>query len=220
MTLINPFKSGGANAPSVGLTSDAKDSVTQWSFQQYLAVLVAAVSAQYTTLSSLLARAGLTPLVVTSNTLARPGDTTAYASGDLVANNATAGSVTPFTLTVARITGGLGQVRRMRLKKSGTSVTNAAFYVHLFNVAPTVANGDNGAFSPSGAAGYVGAFSVASMIACSDGAVGVGAPLVGNEATFAAATGSQNLYALIEARAAYTPANAEAFTLTAEVAQA
>jgi hypothetical protein len=145
----------------------------------------------------------------------RPNDTTAYASGDLVANSTTAGSVTPLTLTVARVAAGSFMLRRLKLHKSGTSTTNASFRVHLYTSAPTCANGDNGAFSTSGVATYIGAFDVTIDRAFTDGAAGFGVPVVGGEHAVKLASGT-TIKALIEARAAYTPAAQEVFTVTVD----
>src|SRR6185437_974597 len=76
----------------------------------------------------------------------RPADTTAYATGDLVANSTTAGSVTPLSFTAPRYATGSGQVRRARLKKSTNTTTNATFRLHLYATSPTPTNGDNGAW--------------------------------------------------------------------------
>ena len=54
---------------------------------------------------------------------ARPNDTTAYASGDLVANATSAGAVTPlaFALGGNAMPGGT-RITRVRLQKSGTTL--------------------------------------------------------------------------------------------------
>lgn len=152
-------------------------------------------------------------------TFTRPADTNAYASGDLVANSTTAGSVTPMTLAIGRgdsNAAATGMIRRLRLRKSGTSITNASFRVHLYRTSSiTCANGDNGAFSTNQAANYVGRFDVTMDQAFTDGASGNGIPAVGSEVNFASAT----YYALIEARGAYTPASGETFTVELEVVQ-
>lgn len=147
----------------------------------------------------------------------RPADTTAYASGDLVANSTTPGSVVPLQISLAAKSSGQAYIRRVRLKKSGTSVTNASFRVHLYTAAPTVTNGDNGAWL-STESGYIGAFDVTVDKAFSNAAVGQGAPLVGTSVLFKGAS-SKNVWALIEARGAYTPASAEVFTLSLEAEQ-
>lgn len=150
----------------------------------------------------------------------RPADTAAYGAGDLIANSVTAGSVAALEIAVP---GGGGQVvmlRRMKLLKSGTSVTNAAFRVHWFTAAPTVANGDNGVLSMStGAAAYVCSMSVGAVRAFGDGVVAVGVPDMGSDVA-AVLGASGKLYALIEALAAYTPGSAETFNVTLELAVA
>lgn len=145
----------------------------------------------------------------------RPADTTAYASGDLIANSTTAGSVVAVSLPNACPSlAGLAQIRRVHVKKSNASVTNAAVRVHLFNAAPTVANGDNGVISMTGMAGYIGQVDVTIGQTFTDGAQGSASC----DFVFAAAAGSNTLYALVEARGAYTPASAEVFTVCIEIA--
>lgn len=159
--------------------------------------------------------------VIAASAFTRPSNTTAYASGDLVANSVTNTSVTPISLALARTEGGTVQIRRARLLKSQAGTTNAAFRVHFFTSSPTVTNGDNGAFEPAAHAGYVGSVDIpnANFVGFTAGAQGNGAPLVGQEITATAASGSKVIYALVEAKAAYTPASAETFTLTVEALQ-
>lgn len=144
----------------------------------------------------------------------RPGDTNAYASGDLVANSTTAGSVVTTELrAVGAYPQGASIVRRAILRKSGTSTTNAQFRIHLYRGSTiTCANGDNGAWSTNQVANYLGGFSVTIDRAFTDGAYGAAVPIVGQEIMIRLASG-QSVYALLEARAAYTPANAEVFTI-------
>lgn len=156
--------------------------------------------------------------VTPSNFFNRPANTTAYASGQLVANSTTAGSVTPLSWPVARVAGGSGMIRRARLAKSGTSLTNAQFRLHLYTTAPTCANGDGGNWSTDQSANYLGSLDFNLSQAFTDGAAGNAAPNTGSEINFALASG-QTIYGLIEARGAYTPASAETFTVTLEVLQ-
>lgn len=148
---------------------------------------------------------------IASGTVTRPADTTAYASGDLVANSTTAGSVVPITLSnLCNGPGQSAQIRRVRLRTSSTSVTNASFRVHLFSTATiTAANGDNGAFSVSAAAGYLGQVDVTVGQAFTDGAVGTATTEIN-------LYGTSTVYALIEARGAYTPTSAGTFTVSVE----
>jgi hypothetical protein len=157
---------------------------------------------------------------VVSDTFTRPADVTAYASGDLVANNPTAASVTALAFVgAARIAGGSGMIRRARLRKSGTGVNSAQFRLHLFNAAlGTPTNGDNGAFAVPGVANYIGAIDVNTDQAFNDGAWGAGLSRLGSEINFKLLSGT-TIYGLIEARAAYTPANAETFTVALEIVQ-
>lgn len=152
-----------------------------------------------------------------SASFTRPADTTAYAAGDLVANSTTAGSVIALDFGKCQQLTGRRFLTKCRLQKSGTGVTGAAFKVHIFKAAaaPTVQNGDNGAFLPSNVAGWVGSFDVGSMQAFNDGAVGNGAPSVANTLTIDPGD-KMNVYALVEARGAYTPASAEVLTVTLE----
>lgn len=152
-----------------------------------------------------------------SASFTRPNDTTAYASGDLVANSVTAGAVVPLRIdlgNVAAVGHGMTRITRARLTKSGTSPTNANFRIHLYEAAPTPANGDNGAWSTDKAANWLGNIDVTSMLAFTDGCTGTGSATAGSEMFLRLASGS--IFALLEAKAAYAPVANEAFTLTLE----
>ena len=144
--------------------------------------------------------------MIAGTTLVRPSDTTAYASGDLVANNTSAGSVVPGQFA---INPGTYDVLDAVLTTSSTSTTNAAFRLHLYDTKPTVTNGDNGAWvTPS--TGYLGAFDITVDRAHSDGAFGRGLTLTLTPLRVTV-PGIGILYYLIEARAAYTPTSAGTF---------
>jgi hypothetical protein len=154
----------------------------------------------------------LVPTVLISQTITRPDNTTAYASGDLVANSATAASVTPFAFDVTE--GGNPQISvrvdRVRLRKSTTSTTNAAFRVHFYDQAPGApTNGDNGAIVAA-TIGHRGYVDVTVDIAGTTGSVGHGVP---SSAPILIETKAGVIYALLEARGAYTPGAQEGFTL-------
>lgn len=148
----------------------------------------------------------------------RPADTTAYASGDLVANSTTAGSVTPMSFSDgARSSQAYGLIRKARLKKSdGTDVANASFRLHLYTSSPTCTNGDNGAWLTTHS-GWLGAIDITTGTAFSDAAGGNGAPNFGSEMNFR--IGGGTIYGLLEARGAYSPASEEVFTVTLEIVQ-
>ena len=149
----------------------------------------------------------------------RPANTTAYALGDLIANSTTNTSVTPLSWTITRVAASSVMIRRVRLKKSGTSTTNASFRLHLYRTTPaTITNGDNGAWSTS-YSDYIGAFDVTCDRAFTDAAHGAsGNPLNGTDICLKLSSGS-TIYGLLEARAAYTPGNAEVFTVELEAVQ-
>lgn len=145
----------------------------------------------------------------------RPANTTAYALGNLVANSTTAGSVVPMSFTASRATGKGGMVRRARIRKTGTGLTNASFRLHLYGASPTPSNGDGGVWLTDKALDYIGAIDVTVDRAFTDGAAGNGVPITGAEINYVADT----IYGLIEARGAYTPASGETFTVDLEVLQ-
>lgn len=148
----------------------------------------------------------------------RPADTIAYALGDLVANSTVAGSVVPMTFKIARIQGGCGVIRRVRLQTSNPSLSNAQFRVHLFQDLPAVTGGDNAALAANGIAKrHFGTFDVTLVNVHSDGAGGAGPPVTGAEVAFDLDPGKDTVYALLEARAAYAPLSGETFKLFLEV---
>jgi hypothetical protein len=155
-----------------------------------------------------------------SASFTRPNDTTAYASGDLVANSTTANQVVPLQLTLGgNSQPGTTRLTRVRLAKSSTGVSNATFRVHLYESQPTPANGDNGAWSTDQSVHWLGNIDIGAMLAFIDGASGTGSAAAGSELLLRLG-GGKTLYALIEARGAYTPAAQEQFTLTLESLEA
>lgn len=160
-----------------------------------------------------------------SNLITRPGDTNAYTSGDLVANNTSAGSVTPFSWSTTWFN---IRVKRATLYRNQATITNAAFRLHLFASSPSVDNGDNSAFSPSvgpTAVTDLGFIDLPAAAAFASAAYGfnMGTALSNTVAAsydIGAALAAATLYGLLEARAAYTPASAETFRITLEIEQA
>jgi hypothetical protein len=147
----------------------------------------------------------------------RPNNTTAYASGQLVANATTAGSVVPMSFALQAYSVNAPFVlKRVRLAKSGTSAANAAFRAHFYASLPTPANGDGGAWSTDQAANYLGSVDIASMKSFTDGCCDVGSYPTNTEASVRLPAGTK-IYSLLEARGAYAPAANEVFTLTLEL---
>ena len=163
-----------------------------------------------------------------SATFTRPADTTAYASGDLMANSTTASSVAALAFTAARVEAGSFVIRRVRMHKDNANLALATFRLHLFKTDPTATDptgGDNAALELNSlaAGSYIGYvtfdFTMAAVadIQASDIEL-PGVPAVGTEFTVKLASG-QIVYGLLEARAAYVPASAEVFTFELEVLQ-
>lgn len=154
--------------------------------------------------------------VLASAGFTRPSDTNAYSIGDLVANSVTAGSVVPLAVALGQVQASAIRITGARLLMTGTVLTNASFRVHLYTSAPVASNGDNAAWLTT-LAGYVGRIDVdlqaaGTGVVFTTGAQGFTYPATPIIAQLAAA--SVTIYALIEARAAYTPISAEVFTLT------
>jgi hypothetical protein len=151
-----------------------------------------------------------------SATITRPSNTTPYTAGDLVANSATAGSVTPLSYDF-----GSAQplwLRSIKISKDQASVTNASFRVWLLSASPTVTNGDNGAIAGSFLSTVLSEPIVVdvSVLLTSGGAVGQS---FFDPGLIRIPGGT--IYALVEANGAYTPASGEIFTIeiSAQVAQ-
>lgn len=158
-----------------------------------------------------------------SASFTRPADTTAYAAGDLAANSTTAGSVSPLSwgMQSTNIIGPF-TLKRVRVHKTTTSVTNFNVRLHLYSASPTVANGDNGAFSSTQAATYLGYISCDGTTTpgakFSDGAVAIGAVPAESEINARLPSGT-TIYGLLEVLAAYTPGSAEVFTVTLDLVE-
>jgi hypothetical protein len=156
-----------------------------------------------------------------SFTYTRPADTTAYSIGDLMANSTTAGSVVALSWSLGSYhINAPFTIKRITIQKSTTTITLYTVRVHLYTAAPTVTNGDNGAFSSTGSANYLGYIDIDATTnpgaKFSDGCVGLGAFAAGSEINAKLPAGS-TLYGLIEAKAAYVPGNAEVFTVTLDL---
>jgi hypothetical protein len=161
-------------------------------------------------------------LIERVSSFTRPADTTTYASGDLVANNTTAGSVVPLTFTtVTRSAGDSVRIERARINTSNALLTNASFRLHLFETTPVPTVGDNGAFNTagvlatSGIDGYLGNFSITLSNSGTTGSSGRGVPDVGSAIIATPATGT-SIFGLLEVTAAYVPVSGATFTVSLE----
>jgi len=160
-------------------------------------------------------------IVNVSASFAVPNSSATYDIGDLIADSATAGSVTPLSFAgVARVAAGAASIIKARLSKTGTGIVGASFVLHLYSASPTVTNGDTGAWQSNQAANYLGAFefSLANAKVFSDGVSINGITQTGYPITVDLSSGT-TIYGLLEARGAYVRTAAETFTVTLEVEQ-
>lgn len=151
-----------------------------------------------------------------NSTLTLPSTTTAYSAGQLIANSATAGSVTVPSFS---FTGSI--IPRLRLSINDTTSTawgGVGIQVDLWSAPPTVANGDRGAFSPAtGTANHLGSFTCTMSPEYGDGAFAECAPSIGSAVIPKLASGSSIYWTLQTTSASGVTGASKTFTLTAEV---
>lgn len=158
----------------------------------------------------------LKPVVTQSSAnFTRPANTTAYASGDLVANNTTAGSVAAMQFTVSVGYGRGLKIKSVKLETDNTTATNADFRLHLYASDPTVTNGDNGAWLTT-ETNHIGYVDLDTLLAFSD-AIANTTPYDDTQNIYWRLATGQILYGLLEARGAYTPASGEVYTVTLNI---
>ena len=158
----------------------------------------------------------LKPVVTqTSASFTRPSNTTAYTSGDLVANNTSAGSVVAMQFTIAVGNGRALKIKSVKLETTSTTATNGDFRLHLYAADPTVTNGDNGVWLTTEST-YIGFITLDALLAFSDAIAAVTVPSVDTQLYWRLASGTI-LYGLLEARAAYDPSSAEVYEVTLNI---
>ena len=151
-----------------------------------------------------------------TSSLTLPATTTAYAAGNLVANSATAGSISVPGLT---LTNSGAIIPRLRLSTNDATSTGwggVQVQVDLWSAAPTFVNGDRGAFAlASGAASHLGAYSGTMSAVGGDGAYAELSPVVGSVSAPKLAV--PTIYWTLQAVSATGVTGAsKTFTLTAE----
>lgn len=209
------FKDGGGTT----LISRAKE-VASGIYSNFVHLMVG--SAEVDTSNPLPVRGLITN---PSATLTLPNSTTTYAVGELVANSATAGSVTPLEFTVTGESGGSFLVTGVVIKSNRTAATTVGnFRLHLYSAAPTVdTTGDRGVFGDNvnmGSARYLGALDFTMDRRHKDGHGGGGQPVTRAYIPVKLASGT-SIYGLVEARANYARSqvsgNSEVFTIALDV---
>jgi hypothetical protein len=155
-------------------------------------------------------------LVVAASALARPANTTPYTAGDAVANDPTAGSVTPISLALSDLTDAPVSIERLRIASSDTGVAGRAFRAWLFRSSPAPGAGDNAAFTVP-AANLIGTMVGVFKPSTTAGSFAVLVPEDGARIVTAPGLGAQTIFALLQTLDAFTPsANSTTFTLIAE----
>ena len=158
----------------------------------------------------------------------RPADTTAYADGDLVANNTAAASVSPLSWAIARNNNDGLSITGARMNKSQQGAANATFWLHLFKADPTATNpinGDNGAMVlNTDSSDYLGSMKFDFTTDCPDiynaAHVCNGEWLQGRQDVLGRTGASTTtIYGLLQAKAAYAPASGETFEVFLEAIQ-
>ena len=149
---------------------------------------------------------------------ASPASNAAYAVGDLVANSATAGSVSPLAFAIARAVDKPVVIPRVRLKTTDGAFAGATVRLHVFENAPTLTVGDNGVFSGGCTESkYLGYCDILLDRHFSDGEKGFGVWAVGACAVAVPGTGAQSLYGLLETRTAIaSPGLSQTWTAVVE----
>jgi hypothetical protein len=154
-------------------------------------------------------------IIVRTNTASftRPGDTTAYAAGDVVGPVTTPANLT-FTLP-AFGSGGNVNVRFAEIITTGASViiTNASFILYLFSPTNPTPIADNSPFTLLAANTLVGSVPIASAV------IGGTGSTMAQITTAAAITvpmtlASSTLYGVLTANAAYAPVASQTFAVT------
>lgn len=102
----------------------------------------------------------VTPTLTTVSTLSMTSSTSAYTSGQLVANNATAGSITNPSFTMPTLGGAIPRIRVVSSDTTSTAWANASIQVDLWDTAPTWTNGDHATWLPAtGSAHHIASYS-------------------------------------------------------------
>lgn len=156
------------------------------------------------------------------DSVTRPSDTTQYAAGDALSDNATtATSAGYFAITFDIIPQGGMTLIDFTLHKSDQDTTGADFDLLLFTTAPAFAGFEDNAASAITDAEMQDCKGVVRFASTASGSspgwtnVGTGnAQTVSQPIGIVFAAGSSTVYGIIVLAGTYTPASAEVFTLT------
>lgn len=153
---------------------------------------------------------------VAFSTLTRPANTTAYAAGDSISDNGTAGSVTALSATISDVNDDPIFISDILVSSTDTGLAGKKLRAYLFNADPTastgVGAGDNATYSQK-KAGYIGSFMGWMETGFSDGTVGRLVPAfnetnntqAGGFVVAKPTSGAKTLYIQFQAVEAFTP---------------
>lgn len=150
-----------------------------------------------------------------TSTLTRPANTTAYGANQLIASNATPGSIVVPNFAIANAAGA-AIIPRVRLSTNATTGWGTTLTLNLWTTAPTYTNGDGGTYAvATGGATHVAQFSCV-LTQYGDAAQGECQINVNNFAILKLASGTA-VYWDLQTTAAVTPISGQTFTVTAEI---
>ena len=152
-------------------------------------------------------------VLVAGSTITRQANTTAYADGQMISVGTTAAQ----TAAVAPANGVPVSLVRCRLQSSHvSSIANGIFKVWIFEATPSSMAADAAVFTCT-LANCAGYFDVTLDQIGTDFSIGIGYPHIGAAINVTPASNSTNIYWLLSAHAAYTPASSETLQVFFEV---
>ena len=157
------------------------------------------------------------------DSVTRPNDSTQYAAGDAISDNATTATAAgKFILDFQTKSGGFGSVllTDFTLHKSDHDVTTATFWLLLFDASPAVAGWEDNAQLAITDAEMQNCKGVVTFAAADWANVVIGdVQTVSKTIGFVFPTASTTIYGILVAGDTYTPAASEIFTLTVKAIQ-
>ena len=158
----------------------------------------------------------LKPVVTQSSAnFTRAANTTEYSAGDLVANSVTSGSVAAMQFTISVGNGRALKIVSVKLETDNTVATDASFRLHLYAADPTASNGDNGVWLTTEST-HIGFIDLDECLAFAS-EISSTTTVGDDKRIYWRLASGQILYGLLEARASYTPASAEVYTVTLNI---
>lgn len=155
-----------------------------------------------------------------TSTLTLPATTTAYLPLQLIANNATAGSVVVPSFAIANSAGG-ARISRLRLTSNDSTSTGwpgQSIQIDLWSAAPTFTNGDRGTYAvATGSAKYLGSFSGTLSAVAGDGVYAILASTVGDALYLKLASGTSVFWTMQSLTGSGVTGASKVWTLTPEV---